>query len=499
MFGRKKELDTIRLYKTCMRQDTEFAITASQVSAYLQSPFQLYCTCFADASQRDPIPDQYLEQLSAAGLKHEREINLEQFPNAVPTAFASPEEGFMIVIDAMSRGAKSLMCAPLFYMPDGMYGTVDQIVRTDGRSALGKHHYIVKEIKIARNIKKHHILQATFYNYILGKIQGYTPDTFYILNMDKKEIPFQFADHKDELFQTMRKVVEIRQGAMPSPTFGSCKYPWSSYCNKMALETRDISLIGGIGQGIKESLVKHGIKNLDDLLAFDESKLSKIPYITSKTAQRYITHAKALNTNKPIRKSKPVLLPTRNTEIYLDLEGLDALATESLGGKLTDYLIGCLVCKGGSEEYVSFVAESYDGEEQMLQEFVNFVNKQDDYAIYHWHHYERTHLVKMMDRYTVSQKDREAVLGKDVLFDLYGIATSQFSFPVPSTSIKAIAGWMGFSWMHQDVGALSSIELYLDYVDNADSASLKRVLDYNKDDCVATRIVKDWLESKNSE
>ena len=55
------------------------------------------------------------------------------------------------------------------------------------RSIFGNYHYIVKEIKLARNIQNAHIFQAAFYNYLLGKIQGYTPNSFYLINRDLEE------------------------------------------------------------------------------------------------------------------------------------------------------------------------------------------------------------------------------------------------------------------------------------------------------------------------
>lgn len=493
MFGRKKKLDTDKLFETCMHQETTHRLKATDISTYIKSPFQLYCNKFADSKERDQLPDQYLKSLAVAGVKHEEDINSEQFPDAISVKYDTPEEGFMMAIDAMTKGVPAFLGASLFYLPNGMYGDVDQLVRVKGKSIFGSHHYIIKEIKIARNIKKQHILQAAFYNHIIGKIQGYTPDTFYILNMDNKEQGFAFSEYKEELFQTIQKINDILEGNAPSPTFGSCSYPWNDYCNKMALESKDISLIGGISLKKKESLASHGIKNLEDILNLNESQLMEIRGIGSKTAQKYLWHAKSLSENKLLRKSKPIPLPMRSTEIFLDLEGLDIITTEILDNAQTDYLIGVLVRSGDDEKYISFVAEDHNKEEEMLNEFLDFIKKQKDYVIYHWHHYEKTHLAKMMEKYRTPQKDRDLVLADDVLFDLHPITTKQFAFPIPSTSIKAIAKWMGFSWKHQDVGAMNSIELYLQYVRESDEVSLNLILDYNKDDCEATMIIKDWL------
>lgn len=498
MFGKKK-LDVDKLFDTCMTPGTKFNLKATDISTCLRSPFQLYCNYFGKESDRDPMPDKYQEQLVIAGIKHEKETNAKLYPDAIPVTWKTPEAGFKMVLDSMADGTSSFLGAPLFYLPDGIYGVIDGLVREKGKSIFGNYHYIIKEIKLARNIKDFHILQAAFYTHMIGKIQGYTPERFYISNMDKEETSFVYDDYKEQLFQTIKYVKEIRKGSIPSATFGSCGYPWHDYCNKMALESKDISLINGISLKKKTALADNGVNNLDDLIRLGISKLIQFEGIGEKTAKNYVLCAKALIENKLIRKSKSIDLPEKKTEIYLDLEGLDVFTAESLDNILTDYLIGIMVRNADNNKddtkYISFVAHGFD-EEQMLKEFIDYIKKQEDYVIYHWHHYEKTHLRKMMEKYDIPQSDRDLILSPEILIDLHPITTSQFVFPFPGTGIKTIAKWLGFSWKHQDVGAMSSIELYLSYVNNSNKSNLDLVLDYNKDDCEATKIIKDWLVEK---
>jgi predicted RecB family nuclease len=39
--------------------------------------------------------------------------------------------------------------------------------------------------------------------------------------------------------------------------------------------------------------------------------------------------------------------------------------------------------------------------------------------------------------------------------------------------------------------------MYLDYVNNSEGSEIKfqKIIDYNEDDCIATRVIKDWLVS----
>ena len=55
-----------------------------------------------------------------------------------------------------------------------------------------------------------------------------------------------------------------------------------------------------------------------------------------------------------------------------------------------DYLIGILVRENSKEKYIPFTAKDTDHEKEMLLEFLEFVKKQSDYVIYHYHHYDKS-------------------------------------------------------------------------------------------------------------
>ena len=486
------------LFNTCMEEKTKHVVVASEVGAYTASPFAVHCRHFVDKTEMDP-DDPYMEQLSEHGGQHEDNVHKHRYPDAKPAVFDTPKDGFRQSIGGMVNGAGTLLGCPLFYLPLGMHGAPDILERANGKSDFGDYHYIVKEIKLAKNIKKSHILQAAFYNLMIGKIQGYVPDTFYVINMDEEELEFEFANYEDELVSAIEGINAILDGKVPSPVYGACPYPWKTYCNRKAMESRDISLVSGIGSEKRKALEGRGLTTIDDMAVCGISDLMSMKGIGKKTAASYVLSAKSMVSGKPIRKTQDrLVLPNVKTEIFLDLEGLDilnAISGNEQKKPQTDYLIGVLVRSNGKEKYIGFVAHDTGGEENMLLEFLDFVKKQNDYAIYHWHHYERTHLLKMMELYGIDEEVRDLVLSESVMFDLHRISTALYAFPIPGTSIKTIAKWMGFEWKHQDVGAMSSIILYQQYAHNnkANRDKLEMVLDYNRDDCKATAIIKDWL------
>jgi len=397
----------------------------------------------------------------------------------------------------MNKGSKTILNAPLFFMPHGMNGIADVLEREKGKSIFGSYHYVVKEIKSATNIKLGHRLQGAFYNHILGKIQDYTPEKFYLINGESVESSHDFDSHEIELFDALKGIRKILNGDKKiTPSYNSIKYgPWSTYCNDQAIKINDISLVDGIGPSKREKLIAIGLKKVNHLSSCSEEKLKSIKGIGESTVKKIKYHSKALIDGKPQRKTaEKINLPKVTTEIFLDLEGS---GSSPEGSELVemDYLIGVVVRKGKKQEYIPFTANNTHKEKEMLLNFLKFIKKQKNYVIYHWHSYEKTHLTNMMEKYSIDDKTAQLVLSDNVRIDLHRVATSRFAFPTYSTSIKSIAKWMGFKWRHKEVDAVESIVMYLDYVNNPklNQKKLKMIQDYNEDDCMATLKIKDWL------
>ena len=132
----------------------------------------------------------------------------------------------------------------------------------------------------------------------------------------------------------------------------------------------------------------------------------------------------------------------------------------------------------------------------MFREFVDFVTAFDDAVIYHWHNYERWHLKKLADRHGFADRLEKWIFPRMV--DLHRVATRAFAFPTPTNGLKDIAKHLGFRWRHEDVNALDAIAWYLRAKKELGTwrENLEAVIDYNEDDCMATKFIKDWLVSQ---
>jgi uncharacterized protein len=306
-------------------------------------------------------------------------------------------------------------------------------------------------------------------------------------------LSFKQQDYEKELDEVLAGVRRIFAGEVPDPCYGHCGWPWEQYGNRLAIERQDVSLIGGIGPSLQTALKAAGYKTVNDVAATTPNDLKRVKGVGQAKAEGFYTRARAISSKAPVQRPGCVMeFPQKKYEFFLDLEGTDS-SFDPKGGSVTNYLIGMVSREQGTVSYRPFFAPAPDQEGKILQEFCAFLETYDDFVLYHWHHYDRIALERMFDAHGLPATAKARAL--DHLRDLHSITTQAFAFPAYSDGLKSIAGCLGFQWRQDDVDALTSIVLYREYSSTRtkNTDTLKKILDYNEDDCRAVMFVKDWL------
>ncbi|GFP32902.1 hypothetical protein HKBW3S42_01209 [Candidatus Hakubella thermalkaliphila] len=77
------------------------------------------------------------------------------YPEAEKLEYKTLKEGFRVLLEEMNKGVRVLCGLPAFYLSEGLMGIFDVVERRDTEpSIFGPYHYVVKEIKLAKNIQK---------------------------------------------------------------------------------------------------------------------------------------------------------------------------------------------------------------------------------------------------------------------------------------------------------------------------------------------------------
>ena len=489
-------MDIEKTFNTLSGDSDVAPILATSVERFAFSPITFWCELHALPEARDGL-DLYQQHLMEVGQQHQTDVIDESYSGAVQEIFTDEKEGFRRTLGLMAQGEKYIKNMPLICRPIGLQGRPDLLIRVDGAgSELGQFSYHVVEIKSAKNIQDAHLLQAAVYNRLLGWVQGYEPEAFYIVNRDGDMTTVQMAGLSDQLDEALWEMRRIIGGGSVEPCYGAGKWPWESYVNQLAIDANDVSLLSGVGATTRKRLASAGFGTVEAVADAETSSLTAVKGIGPATAEKHVSSAKAIAQGTPVRLVDDLSLLQARTEVFLDLEGTDPrLGSDGL--QVVNYLIGALVRQShDTAEFRPFFAPSFDDEEGNVRTFFDWAASLDDALFFHWHNYERTHLRKLADFYRIDEDSVAPVM--DNLVDVFKIATSSFSFPAYGEGLKPIARCLGFSWRQEDVSALTSIVLYRDYVGSGgeDEEARRKILDYNEDDCRATMHVYDWLLSQ---
>ena len=119
-------------------------------------------------------------------------------------------------------------------------------------------------------------------------------------------------------------------------------------------------------------------------------------------------------------------------------------------------------------------------------------------TIWYYSKYERTLYRKLQARYpdVCSAEAIEALFDPARAVDLYNdVVTKATEWPTNDQSIKTLAKYLGFTWRDTNPSGAASIEWFDQWVRTRDPAVRSRILDYNEDDCKATRVLLDGIRA----
>jgi predicted RecB family nuclease len=191
----------------------------------------------------------------------------------------------------------------------------------------------------------------------------------------------------------------------------------------------------------------------------------------------------------------PVILNLFPVELFFDIE------VDPLRGVC--YLHGFIERRDGdnaTERFVSFFAEEATpaAECDAFAAALDYLSERADAAIYFYSKYERTIYRKLQQKYPniCTPEDVDRLFDPPRSVDLYGdVVRKATEWPTRDHSIKTLARYLGFTWRDTHPSGAASIEWFDRWCRERNPEIRQRILDYNEDDCRATRVLLDGIET----
>lgn len=486
-------------------------ITAAILYDLIQCPHRVTMDLRGDPMLRDEV-NPFVQLLWEKGSAYEQEVidGLEvPFVNLREHA---ADERARLTAEAMDNQA------PLIYggriQADDLLGDPDLLRFENG-------NYVAGDIKSGAGEegtedmskpKKHYAVQLAIYTDILERLGRSAGRYGFIWDINGEEVIYDLtaaqgprtpASLWDVYKATLANAREIVANAAETlPASGAvCKLcHWYSACSDAMVQSNDLSLIPELGRSRRDPMLAH-LATVRDLAesnpeAFFDGKKTVFSGVGQDMLRKFHARAQLLcdPDGRPYLK-EPVALPHSETELFFDIE-VDTMRDVC-------YLHGFIERRDGdnaTERYVPFFAEepSVEAEEAAFADAWRYIQESDGAVIYYYAPFERTWFRKLQARYPhlCTEADIEAMFDPARAVDLYtNVVRSSTEWPTNDHSLKTLAKYLDFHWRDTHPSGAASIEWFHRWVETGDPEIRQRILDYNEDDCVATRVLLDGIRA----
>ncbi|MHB8459490.1 MAG: TM0106 family RecB-like putative nuclease [Candidatus Limnocylindrales bacterium] len=458
----------------------------------------------------DAHEHEYLERLRSAGR------SIHEIENRHPTSPAELRAAEEETLAAMHRGVDVIYQATFF---DGRWrGHADFLLRAERPSRLGPWSYDVADTKLARGVKAGAILQVCVYADRLAQLQGNPPERLVIVTGDGAEHEERLAD-----FAAFHRTVKARYEAL---IFGSgprpATYPdpvdhcrvctWFPTCMDRRRADDHLSIVAGATRTYTERLVKGGVPTrralavLDPLVAIggmnprplarlrDQARLQ----VSGQDSRTLIYELVEPDPEAPGHGLAALPEPS-SLDVFFDIE-----ADPWMGDAGLEYLLGVAWREpDGSHEYLPIWGHDPAGEKAAFERFIDLVigrlHRDPAMHVYHYAGYESGAIKRLMQRHQTREDEVDLLLRGEVLVDLYQVVRQGVRASVESYSIKKIEKFYLPTRDGPITEAGFSVVEYEHWLRDGDERHLRDLADYNRDDCVSTLLLRDWLEDRRRE
>jgi len=488
-------------------------VTASMLYDLVSCTHRVRMDVFGDPSERDE-PNAFVQLLWERGTAYENEVIAGLQVSFLDLSPYAADEKEHLTFEAMQRG-ESLIYGGRIQAED-LLGDPDLLRKED------EHAYVAGDIKSGAGEegsedlakpKKHYAVQLGLYTDILQR-KGLSAGRWgFIWDINGQEVVYDFTkpygkrnprsmwqDYEDCLCEARTIVGGTAETlAAHSSTCKLCH--WYSACVSDLIASNDLTLIPELGRS-KRDVMKDRVPTIRELAAADlqsliTGKKTVFPGVGPATLEKLHARAQLIAKGAEARAylRQPVVLPPADMELFFDIE------TDPM--RDICYLHGFVERRNrdnGSERYVYFFAEepTTEAEKRAFAEAWRYVEERQEFTIYYYSKYERTIYRKLRNKYPdiCSEDELEALFDPTRAVDLYfDVVLKATEWPTRDYSIKTLAQHLGFEWRDPHPSGAASIEWFHTWVEAGDRAVRQRILDYNEDDCRATRVLLDGIRN----
>lgn len=503
------------------KEDGQLVYSPSDLIRFLESPYAAWMERYHLEQPGELTPDEQsaeMKLVAETGNRHEAAF-LARLERAGPvTKIERGAKAEAETLVALKQGDACIYQACLRHGP--FRGYADFLRRAPGPSGIS---YEVWDTKLARETRTYYLVQLCCYAEMLEPALGHRPATLAVALGSGEEPRYPTAEFFHYYLQVKAAFLTLMQEFDPSnppePNPRADHGRWNSHAVRWLDDRDHLVRVAGISQSQIRKLRAAKINTVAELA---QTRIQTVPRLSPEMLDRLKeqaqlqveTREKRANAKdgQPVppsyrvlpapednpRRGLALLPPPCPADVFFDMEGYP-LAENGL-----EYLFGaCVRSRGAEPEFLDWWAANKTDEKKAFEGFIDWVHdrwqQHPQLHIYHYASYETTALKRLAGAHGTREDKLDDLLRHGTFVDLYQVVRQGLRVGEPSYSIKYVEHLYRGARAGDVATAGESLVFFANWLESGESHDwrhspiLRKIRDYNRDDCVSTLQLFDWL------
>ncbi len=377
------------------------------------------------------------------------------------------------------------------------------LVKTKGISKWGQYKYLPAVYKLGHKTTKEHLFDLAFSSILLGTFQESKIEKGLVISSfgNKVNVEEIYLNKKlrKKVLNVLVSLNESLRGFMPEITQDRKKCTicsWQKFCDKEAKENGYLTDIDGIGSKTASLLKINGIPNTQSLASTSEKqlveKLSKFNDQKYENAFRFIKQAQTYISGEPYWISE-------KKDPYFLLEkigsGFFIFDIESNPDYKHDFLYGFLIINNLFIKKEDIIYEPIlnlkNNKGESYRKIIKILFSKKKWPVLHYGETERIAIINIAKNLNFSLEQIDSLTSRFI--DLHTLVRKSWILPLKNYGLKNVSNWLGFEWVQKNVSGSKALYWWIQYQITENELFLKKIIQYNKDDCLATLHIAEFL------
>ena len=385
------------------------------------------------------------------------------------------------------------------------------LMRVKGQSRWGAFAYQPVLARQGRRLTREHQIPLALMADLLGQEQQAPVTAMLVVGAGQRRLERHRVGYSSglrrQLAEALRKLSQDLERSTP-PVLAADRRKcslccWRLLCGRQASKDGHLSEVSGIGAKRREMLHELGIHGLNELAQADPEQLAlqmeRFGDQHGEAARSLVAQARVQRDGQPERLDPKAALPE-----LVAAPGVLLYDIESDPDARHDFLHGFVLLPRRADgrwdpeaaRYHPLLVLSNDDEALGWRRLHKLLCAYPAWPVLHYGETESLALRRLAQRQGLPDAQRAQLSMR--LIDVHARVRRHWRLPLSSYGLKSVASWQGYRWSQSGADGARALLWWRQWQGDGPqrrrrSQTLRWIFQYNRDDCLATWAVADWL------